>query len=135
MAERRERKRARKRRPQPSTEEMLVRERELWARGVEHVAGIDEVGIGPLAGPVVAAAVVLPRDAAVEGVRDSKTLTKKQRERLDGEIRAIAVSIGVGVVSPAAVDRLNPYQAGIRAMQLAGAFAAAPPRPSADRRT
>ncbi|MDG2305576.1 MAG: ribonuclease HII [Candidatus Binatia bacterium] len=109
----------RKRRPHPSPEEMLVRERELWASGLEHIAGIDEVGIGPLAGPVVAAAVVLPRDSEIEGVRDSKTLSRKQRERLDGEIRAIALGIGVGVVSPDEVDQLNPYQAGIRAMQLA----------------
>lgn len=109
----------RKKAPQPTTEEMLAQERALWAEGLRHVAGIDEVGVGPLAGPVVAAAVVMPQFAAVEGVRDSKTLSRKQRERLDGEIRAVAIGIGVGVVSPEDVDRLNPYQAGIRAMQLA----------------
>ncbi len=109
----------RKRIPQPTTDELLARERALWADGLIHVAGIDEVGVGPLAGPVVAAAVVMPRGAGVEGVRDSKTLSRKQRERLDGEIRAVAIGIGVGVVSPEEVDEINPYQAGIRAMQLA----------------
>jgi len=108
-----------KRRPKPSTEEMLVRERELWARGLDHVAGIDEVGIGPLAGPVVAAAVILPKDAGELAVRDSKTLSRKQRERLAGEIRQLAIGIGLGVVGHDDVDRLNPYRAGIRAMQLA----------------
>lgn len=109
----------RRRRPHPTADEMLVRERDLWAGGAKHVAGIDEVGIGPLAGPVVAAAVVLPREVGMEGVRDSKTLSKKQRERLDGEIRSVAIGIGLGVVSPDEVDRLNPYHAGLRAMQLA----------------
>ncbi len=117
----------RKRAPKPTTEEMLVRERALWAAGLEYVAGIDEVGVGPLAGPVVAAAVVLSPDAPVDGVRDSKTLSRKQRERLDGEIRAVAVGIGVGIVSPEDVDRLNPYQAGIRAMQLAVRSLPTPP--------
>lgn len=120
MAERKKKAAAkRKRAKPPTTEEMLVHERELWAAGVDHVAGIDEVGVGPLAGPVVAAAVVMPKAGAVDGVRDSKTLTRKQRERLDEEIRNVAIAIGVGVVSPKDVDRLNPYQAGIRAMQLA----------------
>lgn len=111
----------------PTPEEMLARERTLWASGVECVAGIDEVGIGPLAGPVVAAAVVFAPDQSVEGVRDSKLLTKKQRARLDEEIRAKAVGIGVGVVSPKEVDALNPYQAGIRAMQLAVRSLPTPP--------
>lgn len=109
----------RTRAPRPTTDEMLNQERALWARGLEHVAGIDEVGVGPLAGPVVAAAVVMPQGSPVEGVWDSKALTRKQREKLDEEIRAVAIGIGVGVVSPRDVDRLNPYQAGIRAMQLA----------------
>ena len=61
---------------------------------------LDEVGIGPLAGPVVAAAVVMPPGAAIEGVHDSKTLTRKQRETLDVEIRSVALAIGLGVVSP-----------------------------------
>lgn len=96
-----------------------MRERALWARGIARVAGIDEVGIGPLAGPVVAAAVILPPHRTIDGVRDSKTLSRKQRERLDGDIRAAAVGIGVGLVGPADVDRLNPYQAGLLAMQRA----------------
>lgn len=109
----------RARAPRPTTDEMLIQERTLWATGLQYVAGIDEVGVGPLAGPVVAAAVIMPPGAAVDGVRDSKALTRKQREKLDGEIRAVATGIGVGVVSPRDVDRLNPYQAGLRAMELA----------------
>ena len=109
----------RKARPRPTTDQMLQQERVLWAMGLERVAGLDEVGIGPLAGPVVAAAVVMPPGAAIEGVHDSKTLTRKRREELDGEIRSVALGIGLGVVGADQVDRLNPYQAGIRAMQLA----------------
>ena len=109
----------RKVRSKPTADEMLARERALWASGCEWVAGLDEVGIGPLAGPVVAAAVVMPPQAAIEGVHDSKTLTAKKRDRLDVEIRSIALGIGLGVVSPEEVDALNPYQAGIRAMEIA----------------
>lgn len=94
-------------------------ERALWAEGFERVAGIDEVGIGPLAGPVVAAAVVLPPELYLAGVRDSKKVSAKKRERLAKEIRAHAVGIGLGLVSPADVDRLNPYQAGLLAMRMA----------------
>ena len=117
----------RKRARIPTTEELLAHERELWAAGVERVAGIDEVGVGPLAGPVVAAAVVMPKTGAIEGVRDSKKLSRKQRERLDEAIRSVAVGIGVGIVSPAEVDRLNPYQAGLRAMQNAVCALPEPP--------
>jgi ribonuclease HII len=98
---------------------MLRRERALWRSGISLVAGVDEVGMGPLAGPVVAAAVVLPRNVKVNGVRDSKLMTARQRERVELELRASALCVGIGVVSPEEIDRLNIYQAGIRAMELA----------------
>jgi ribonuclease HII len=106
----------------------LDAERVLWQRGMRSIAGVDEVGMGPLAGPVVAAAVILPPDLSVgnglpaifpRDVRDSKTLTVKARERLDGEIRHVAVGVGVGVVEVEEIDRINIYQAGMRAMRVA----------------
>lgn len=105
----------------------LAQERQLWCRGVQVVAGVDEAGMGPLAGPVVAAAVVFPPDTGAEalpasfpqGVRDSKTLTHKAREGLDREIRPVAQGIGIGLVEVEEIDRINIYQAGLRAMRLA----------------
>lgn len=98
---------------------MLFTERALWGAGLERVAGVDEVGMGPLAGPVVAAAVVLPPDVKLDGVRDSKLLTAKQRVALDAAIRAVALGVGIGVVEAEEVDRLNVYQAGLAAMRRA----------------
>jgi ribonuclease HII len=95
-----------------------LRER-LFAAGARVVAGVDEVGMGPLAGPVVAAAVVLPERVALPGLDDSKKLTAAARERLAAEIRAQALAVGLGIVEPADVDRLNIYQAGLLAMRLA----------------
>lgn len=105
----------------------LIVEQELWQRGLRCVAGVDEVGMGPLAGPVVAAAVIfLPVTTDDEssrsfpqGVRDSKTLTAKARERLEPEIRQIALGVGIGVVEVEEIDRINIYQAGLKAMHLA----------------
>ena len=107
----------------------LTQEQMLWREGFHAIAGVDEVGMGPLAGPVVAAAVVFPPQdiesdeevpaAFPPGVRDSKTLTQKARERLDPEIRAIAHGIGIGLVEVEEIDRINIYQAGLKAMRLA----------------
>ena len=102
----------------------LTVEQDLWQRGLSLIAGVDEVGMGPLAGPVVAAAVVLPSVSALshplpQGVRDSKTLTAKARERLEQEIRRVAVGVGIGVVEVEEIDRINIYQAGLQAMRLA----------------
>jgi ribonuclease HII len=94
-------------------------ERLLWRVGIRHVAGVDEVGMGPLAGPVVAAAVVLPAETHVDGVADSKVLAPAVRERLAVEIRRRALGIGVGVVPPEEIDRLNIYQAGLLALRRA----------------
>jgi ribonuclease HII len=94
-------------------------ERLLWRVGVRHVAGVDEVGMGPLAGPVVAAAVVLPAETHVDGVADSKVLPAAVRERLAVEIRRRALGVGLGVVPPDEIDRLNIYQAGLLALRRA----------------
>jgi ribonuclease HII len=98
---------------------MLHFERVLWRAGVTRIAGVDEVGIGPLAGPVVAAAVVFPPETVIEGIDDSKALDEEARRKLDAEIRAKASGIGLGIVEVEEIDRLNIYHAGIRAMQLA----------------
>jgi ribonuclease HII len=98
---------------------MLHFERVLWKAGVVNIAGVDEVGVGPLAGPVVAAAVVFPPNTEIDGIDDSKALDEDARRRLDVTIRAQASGIGIGVLSVDDIDRLNIYHAGIRAMQLA----------------
>src|SRR5207245_6673668 len=91
----------------------------LWRVGIRHVAGVDEVRMGPLAGPVVAAAVVFPPGTHLDGVADSKVLTAAQRERLDVEIRRRAVGVGLGMVEPDEIDRLNIYRAGLMACRRA----------------
>jgi len=83
------------------------------------LAGIDEAGRGALAGPVVAAAVVLPRRSGLVGVNDSKVLTEADRERLFGEIVRVAESIGIGMSQPATIDRENILNATLIAMSLA----------------
>lgn len=103
-------------------------ERRLWTKGVRFVAGVDEVGRGALAGPVVAAAVILPPHCTPSPlVRDSKTLTPRQREQALAEIQSVAVAIGIGVVDAATVDRINVRQASRQAM--ARAVAALLPAP------
>ena len=87
--------------------------------GYSSVAGLDEVGMGPLAGPVVAGAVVLPLSCRLPGLRDSKALTHPQRLRLDVLIRRRAMAVGVGSVEPAEVDRLGLTRARRLAMEAA----------------
>ena len=82
------------------------------------VAGVDEAGRGPLAGPVVAAAVILPARGVPRGIDDSKKLSAKERERLAARLRDCA-TIGIGIVEPAEIDTLNIYWATMRAMTLA----------------
>jgi len=91
----------------------------LWRVGIRHVAGVDEVGMGPLAGPVVAAAVVLPPETAIDRVADSKVLRPAVREQLATEIRRRALAIGIGLVEPDEIDRINIYQAGLAACRRA----------------
>src|SRR5437016_1209831 len=91
----------------------------LWRVGIRLVAGVDEVGMGPLAGPVIAAAVVLPPGTCPDGVADSKVLQAPVRERLAAEIRRRALAVGLGIVEPEEIDRLNIYQAGLAACRRA----------------
>ena len=99
-------------------QERLHYEQPFWARG-ERVAGIDEVGRGPLAGPVVTSAVILPPDFDIPLVNDSKQLTAKERERLYPLILAQSQSVSIGIGSPALIDQINIYQATRVAMQRA----------------
>ncbi len=97
----------------------LKYERELWEQGLELIAGCDEAGMSPLAGPVVAGAVILKREERIRGVDDSKVLDRATRERLAEEIKARAVSWAVGLVSPQEIDTINIYRAGLLAMRRA----------------
>lgn len=97
----------------------LVYEREAYAASYRYVAGLDEVGRGPLAGPVVAAAVIMPRDFHDGRVTDSKKLSEKQRGELYDLIYHEAVSIGIGIVDALEIDRINILQASLTAMRLA----------------
>jgi ribonuclease HII len=96
-------------------------EQALWADGFRHVAGIDEAGRGCLAGPVVAAAVVLPRGLTIPGVDDSKKLSPQKRVDLLGAIQEQALAVGVGLCTPAEIDALNILWAAMEAMRRAAA--------------
>jgi ribonuclease HII len=98
---------------------LLSRERRLWKSGLQHIAGVDEVGRGPLAGPVVAAAVVFPKDVWIPGIDDSKKLSPSAREELFLDIRECAVTFGVGVVDQAVIDVINIREASLMAMKSA----------------
>ena len=97
----------------------LAFERSARASGHCRIAGLDEAGRGPLAGPVVAAAVVLPPDLLITGVTDSKKLAEPERERLYDLILKLALSHGVGIVDERTIDEVNIYQATIIAMERA----------------
>ena len=84
-----------------------------------HICGLDEVGRGPLAGPVVACAVVLPKDVTILYLNDSKKLSEKKRELLYDEIMEKAVAVGIGAVGPARIDEINILQATYEAMRMA----------------
>jgi len=99
--------------------DMRVREDELRAEGYKYIAGVDEVGRGPLAGPVIAAAVVLPDDFDVLGIDDSKKLSEKKRNELFEIITQKAVAIGVGGVDEKTIDEINILQATKLAMKRA----------------
>lgn len=94
-------------------------ERQAAEEGRRFVAGIDEAGRGPLAGPVVAAAVVLPFECEIDGVFDSKQLSEKRRDEAFGRLCETALSIGIGIVDPPDIDRINILQATYRAMRCA----------------
>lgn len=100
-------------------ENMMIYEKEAQKQGFQYVAGIDEVGRGPLAGPVVAAAVILPDNIFISGINDSKKLSSKKREQLYQEIKNEALAIGIGVVGADVIDEINIYQATKKAMNIA----------------
>ena len=98
---------------------MLTYERLRWAQGTQLVAGVDEAGMAPLAGPVTAAAVILPVGARIRRVDDSKKLDPATRDELAVEIKARALAWAIGEVCPAEIDELNIYHAGLLAMRRA----------------
>ncbi len=95
-----------------------VFEQQLWARG-KILAGVDEAGRGPLAGPVVAAAVILPEGYPPDGINDSKKLSPNKRDIIFEEINRSALSVAVGIVEPADIDRINILRASLLAMEIA----------------
>lgn len=86
-------------------------EKELYEKGVSFIAGVDEVGRGPLVGPVVTACVVLPKGYTLDGLTDSKKLTKKQRENFFDIIMKDALGVGIGIKSEKVIDEVNIYEA------------------------
>ena len=99
--------------------QMDVFERACQRSGYRQIAGIDEAGRGALAGPVIAAAVILPINCGIAGLKDSKQLTPKQRDLLSDEIYRVAVSVGIGSVDNHVVDNLNVLEATLLAMRQA----------------
>jgi ribonuclease HII len=97
----------------------LSYEQSLQQKGFQYVAGIDEAGRGPLAGPVVAAAVIFPPNVSIEGIDDSKKLSQDKRERMFGLIREQALSVGTGIVPHNVIDEINILEATMRAMEEA----------------
>lgn len=91
-------------------------EKRLWAEGYQYIAGVDEAGRGPLVGPVVAGAVILPNDYNLEGLTDSKKLSEKKREQFYEILQKDAVAIGVGIVDAKTIDEINIYEASRLAM-------------------
>lgn len=92
-------------------ETMLRYEKELYQKGYQAIAGIDEVGRGPLAGPVVTACVILPKDCKIRHLNDSKKIPKKHHEEIYEEVLARALGVGIGIVDNNTIDRVNIYEA------------------------
>ncbi len=107
--------------PEEKLERLTQIERELWAQGAPSIAGIDEVGRGPLAGPVVTACVSIPRDRLVLGVDDSKKLSEKRREAIYEQLVAAADYCRTCFVGPEVIDEINILNATKRAMETCGA--------------
>lgn len=99
-----------------NTVDLYAYEKELWEKEIDYVGGVDEVGRGPLIGPVVTACVVLPHDFVLEGLTDSKKLTEKKREQFYDYIMEHAVCVKIGMCSPERIDEINIYQASREAM-------------------
>jgi len=102
-------------------------ENEARSQGFTQIAGVDEAGRGPLAGPVVSGAVILPEDFDVPGINDSKKLTPRKRDKLYDQIREGAIAVGVGIVDNLQIDKINILQAALLSMaQAAGKLSPAP---------
>ena len=100
-------------------EKMLAYEKELYTQGIELIAGVDEVGRGPLAGPVVAAAVILPKGCKIPGLNDSKKIPKAKHKEIYEDVLQNAIAIGVGVKDNHVIDQVNIYEATKLAMMEA----------------
>lgn len=100
-------------------EELSKYEKEYYSKGYNCICGIDEAGRGPLAGPVVAGAVILPKDCLIEGVNDSKKISEKKREKLYDDITKNALAWAVGVVDNNVIDEINILNATRKAMKMA----------------
>lgn len=98
---------------------LLKYERDLYKNNITLIAGVDEAGRGPLCGPVVAAAVILPKNYELEGLNDSKQLSEKKREEYFKILNKEAISIGVGIVSAKEIDEINILEASRKAMYIA----------------
>lgn len=102
-----------------SKDDLLVFERELYDKGIKYIAGVDEVGRGPLFGPVVAAAVILKKGYNLKGLTDSKKLSEKKRNEFYEIIKKDAVAIGIGIIDEKKIDEVNIYEATKLAMKEA----------------
>lgn len=92
-------------------EQMLSYEKDLYGQGIDLIAGVDEVGRGPLAGPVVAAAVILPKNCKIQGLNDSKKIPKKKHEEIYQAVLDQALAVGIGVKDNQVIDQVNIYEA------------------------
>ena len=101
------------------TTDLLKYEKELYDKGITLIAGVDEVGRGPLVGPVVTAAVILPKGYMLDGLTDSKKLSEKKRNKFYDIIMKDAISIGIGIVDAKTIDEVNIYEATKIAMKQA----------------
>lgn len=99
--------------------DLYMFEKELWKQGINYVAGMDEVGRGPLIGPVVTACVILPKDFILEGLTDSKKLSEKKREEYYDYIMEHALSVSIGMMDEKVIDEVNIYEATKLAMYQA----------------
>ena len=96
-----------KEKEQERLEKLKEIEKELYIKGAQKICGIDEAGRGPLAGPVVIAAVIMPEDSMIEGINDSKKVSEKKREKLYDEITQSAIAWGVGIIEQKEIDDIN----------------------------
>ena len=100
-------------------EGMLRYEKDLYSKGTSLIAGVDEVGRGPLAGPVVAAAVILPKNCKIKGLNDSKKIPKKKHEEIFQAVKDNALAVGIGIIDNHVIDQVNIYEATKLAMKEA----------------